>query len=110
MTFEPNPLDIDVYDLFNRQPASSTELARAMEFLTDSLTDGEVLSTEIDYEWIENEGGSKSTLKRAKRELGIKAQKRMKDGVAASWLSLPDQGDQGDQDQALATIDPLDEQ
>lgn len=109
VTFEPEPIDIDVYDLFNRQPSSSSELARAIEFLNDSLADGPRLAMEIRLEW-EDDDGSYSTLKRAKSELGIKPKKVYEDGVAASWLSLPDQQDQGDQDQAPTGVDPLDEQ
>ncbi|MEW8287246.1 MAG: AAA family ATPase [Candidatus Thiodiazotropha endolucinida] len=64
-------------------------MAEAMDFLTDLLGDGPVLSNEIKKD-VEQAGLSWATVKRAKKSLGIEAHK---DGMNGKWSwSLPPKG------------------
>jgi hypothetical protein len=106
--FEPDPIEKSEYELFNLERISTSELGKAVEFLESYLGDGGQLGTDVKSHWVESEDGSESTLKKAKAKLGIKSSKRTDDdGNTAWWWSLPDQGDQEDQDQGASALIPL---
>ena len=71
----------------NANKSSPSARDEAKKFLTDILANGPMLQSEI-QDAAEDNGIAKRTLERAKRELGIKAEK---DGTAGRWSwRLPD--------------------
>lgn len=87
----------------------------AEAFLRDLLAAGPIACEEVEAE-ARGAGVSPSTLKRAKRNLGVKSKRHSEPGEKrgkGEWFwSLPgpqaDQGDQGDQESLHGTVDPLD--
>jgi len=111
VTFESEPIDLDIYSLFNKQPSSSSEVTRAMEYYEDALANGQRSSTDLLSEWTEVECGSEASLKKARKQMGLVKTRKSKEGGKkgeGEWYwSLPDQGDQEDQDQGASALIPL---
>jgi hypothetical protein len=87
--WEKDHVDVTASEAMQANANKSSPSARdgAKKFLTDILASGPMLQSEI-QDAAEGNGIAKRTLERAKRELGIKAEK---DGTAGRWSwRLPD--------------------
>ncbi len=75
-SWESDPLDIDVGGLLTPPPSAEERsvLEDAKEFLAEVLADRPVSAEQVEVD-AENAGISKSTLRRAKRLLGVKSER-----------------------------------
>ncbi len=75
-SWESDPLDINVSGLLTPPPSAEqrSALEDAKEFLAEVLANGSVAVEQVEDE-AENAGISKSTLRRAKRLLGVKSER-----------------------------------
>jgi putative DNA primase/helicase len=96
VVFDPDPVAVSAEDLLQRQSGSGEDgsaLAEACDFLRDELTDGSKPSKQIEAA-ARDAGVSGASLKRARKQLGVKAKK---DENGRWQLELPHRGNQGGQ-------------
>jgi hypothetical protein len=79
--WEPEPVATTADEALAADGKSSLALAEAEDFLQALLADGEVPSKQVEEE-AQEIGITKATLRRAKKELGIKP---FKDGMKGGW-------------------------
>jgi len=78
--------DVDTRTLLSSAPGPApNERAQAMSFLKDALQDGPRRQRDIEEDVMQQLGISKSTLQRAKQELGVRSSRVHEDGKILVW-------------------------